>query len=564
MSKTEVKNIRAVGYARTSGEDFTSIEHQQNEIRKFVDTNGFGFVHHYRDEALSGAKIAGRDDFQRMLKDAANGIFDVIVIFDISRFARDGSDIIGTATFLKRQFGIHVMDTKGSFDTRKPRNSILNFTLAGVAEDERLRIMERTLNGRIKNASKGLPWNHKSKWPIGREFDKATGKWVINEKGVKLQQLLTRYANGEHLVALVREYGFGSKATVTRNVRESQLSGTYHARFHSPEIEINHLKVPVPNMPEIIPADLDKRVKDRFAFNQTWNKQEKRKYVLSSFVTCSHCGLSLTGKFEAGHVYYVHGKKCIYGGIRGDVLEEQVLDYLYNFFLDEPAYTKAIKAALPSSDDRKALENDIKQATSELNKINSTIANLQQAVIEGKLIEEFFPLDKQNELKARKLVIEKRIATLNQQLATMPDFADIEQNAMLLRLHLMQEHQGKDWHEIPYDEIRQFLHYLFSDNPRKAGHGIFLGYINDRWTLTFKGSVEFNHDVIDGRPISHVFQKAVDTANAHIKRTYNEAMKQANIERQQAETSYFREVTEAQKLLAKEKCGNIKHDNVHN
>jgi hypothetical protein len=61
-----------------------------------------------------------------------------------------------------------------------------------------------------------------------------------------------------------------------------------------------------------------------------------------------------------------------------------------------------------------------------------------------------------------------------------------------------------------------------------------------------------------------VFQKAVDTANAHIKRTYNEAMKQANIEKQQAETGYFREVTEAQKLLAEEKCGNIRHDKVDN
>jgi site-specific DNA recombinase len=86
----------AVGYCRTSGEgqrDNTSIPVQKDYIEEFCQRNGWKFVSHYVDESKSGAKIAGRDAFQKMLKDAALGKFDVIVAYDVTRFARDGVDI---------------------------------------------------------------------------------------------------------------------------------------------------------------------------------------------------------------------------------------------------------------------------------------------------------------------------------------------------------------------------------------------------------------------------------------------------------------------------------------
>jgi site-specific DNA recombinase len=77
------------------------------------------------DECKTGSKIAGRDEFQRMMRDAANGRFDIVVVFDITRFARDGFDILDSSRTLKRDFGINVVDTKGQYDTRNPRNTLL-------------------------------------------------------------------------------------------------------------------------------------------------------------------------------------------------------------------------------------------------------------------------------------------------------------------------------------------------------------------------------------------------------------------------------------------------------
>ena len=484
-----------VGYERTSSEGHdTSIDSQKETIEKFIERNGWEFIRHYTDEALSGAKVEGRDDFQRMIKDAAKGQFDFIVVYDIDRFARDGSDIISNAKFLKDQFGVHVIDTKG-FDTRKPRNVLMNFVKAGVAEDERLKILERTTNGRIETAKQSKPWT--GKMPAGRGFDKETGKWFVTGEGEKLKKILTEYANGKPLKSLTDH-----PATITRIVRESQLSGTYYAKFNSPEIGINE-SIPVPQIPEVITPELERRVKDRMAHNKIWNKNNKKKYHLSGFASCWHCGKPLRPQTMKGVVYYRHYAKdksgCPYRGIPGDVLEKHALDYLYSFFLDRPAYDKAIKEALPDEDDRKALQKDIKQVDKQLARTAGQLSNLAKALADGADFKEL--LDKQDELKNEGQALESRRDELIETLGSMPDYKCIEREATALRILLIDRHRNKDWRTIPFNDVQKFLHFLFSDNPRRTGYGISVGKIKGNWQIKFKGCVDFFHKVIDGRAV---------------------------------------------------------------
>jgi site-specific DNA recombinase len=528
---------RAVGYCRTSGEkqrDNTSIPRQKSDIEKFIANNGWKFIRHYVDESISGSKVAGRDNFKQMMKDAANGQFDIIVLYDISRFARDGSDIIRESYFLKNNFGIHVIDTKG-FDNRKPRNALLNFVFAGVAEDERLRIMDRTIIARIHNAKKGLPWAPKP--PFGRAFKRSSknnGKWYLTEDGKKLRELLKRYVNGESLRHLAKEYGFLSGQTITRKVRESQLSaGTYVAKFHSPEIGIEDLEVQIPDFPAVISPELEKRVIERMEHNKKCNKQTKRKYLLSGFVTCDHCGKSLNGQTKNG-VYYRHNnfyadgsKKCLYyRSIRADILESHVLDYLYNFFFDKPAYEKAVKSALPSNDDRQAIEKDISMASKEVEKINREVANLVNAIAKGADVA--LLVDKQSELKARKQALENRLGELNQTLVAMPDPEVIEEQALLLRARMLIDHTVKDWRKLPYEDIRQFLHFLFSDNPKKNGYGVFVAKKASKWYISFEGCVDFPLGIITDKATSREFQAEIEKINADTKRIFEEGISQAN------------------------------------
>lgn len=181
MTPKAEQKMRAVGYCRTSGEsqrDNTSIPTQKRSIEDFCKQNGWKFVAHYVDESKSGAKIAGREDFQRMIRDSAMNKFNVIVAYDVTRFARDGVDILSNAKLLRENFGVHFVDTKGGFDSRPGGNVLMNFVHAGVSEFERLQIMRRTVGGRIQKARNGEPWS--ATLPFGRGYDVKKKKVVYH------------------------------------------------------------------------------------------------------------------------------------------------------------------------------------------------------------------------------------------------------------------------------------------------------------------------------------------------------------------------------------------------
>lgn len=85
--------MRAVIYARYSSENQTgnSIEGQLRECKAFAENKGITVVGTYIGRALS-AKTDDRPDFQRMIRDSAKQIFDVIIVWKLDRFARNRYD----------------------------------------------------------------------------------------------------------------------------------------------------------------------------------------------------------------------------------------------------------------------------------------------------------------------------------------------------------------------------------------------------------------------------------------------------------------------------------------
>lgn len=538
--------LRAAGYCRTSGEgqrDNTSLPRQRESIETLCKQNGWALVRHYTDESKSGKKVEGRDEFQEMLRDAAQGQFDVVVVFDISRFARDGFDIMGNARLLKRSFGIDVVDSKGQFDTRESRNTLANFLHAGISEHERLTIMERTIGGRIYKARQGMLWTGIA--PTGRGFRKTgdnTGEWFITERGEKLRELLKRYAAGESLKVLIRQYGFRSPKYVTEAVNGGQLSGTYVARFHAPEINIVDLKVPVAAVPPVITPELERRVRERMAHNRTWNNKEcLRKYLLSGFIRCGNCGAAVSGATYSHYKYYRHHtdsgcveKGCTFRGVHADLVEAHVLDYLYRAFLDKPAFDAAVQRSLPSTADINKLRKEAARIASRLTGVEKAIQNLVNAVARGADVG--LLIGKQEDLKSERESLKVQQADIEAKLAALPDPDEVAGQATKLRLILVQKHKGKDWRKLPFDDVRAFLRYLFGDNTKKTGHGVFVTKTGAGWEVSFKGNMEFDCTLTGPnlRPISEAEKHATEAANAALRSTYQAGVTVANLRRKAA------------------------------
>ena len=104
--------MNGVIYARYSsdGQREESIEGQIRECTEYCERNGITVVRHYIDRALS-AKTDNRPDFQQMIKDSAKGLFDVIVVWKLDRFALNRYDSAHYKAALKKN-GVRVLSAK--------------------------------------------------------------------------------------------------------------------------------------------------------------------------------------------------------------------------------------------------------------------------------------------------------------------------------------------------------------------------------------------------------------------------------------------------------------------
>lgn len=61
---------------------------------EYVQRTGNTLVRLYADEGISGTKIKNRKEFLKMMADAQMGFFDLVVVKDISQFARNTVDLL--------------------------------------------------------------------------------------------------------------------------------------------------------------------------------------------------------------------------------------------------------------------------------------------------------------------------------------------------------------------------------------------------------------------------------------------------------------------------------------
>ena len=78
--------MKAVIYARYSSENQReeSIEGQIRECTAFAEKNGITILKHYIDRAYS-AKTDNRPEFQRMIRDCKEKLFDIILVWKLDR-----------------------------------------------------------------------------------------------------------------------------------------------------------------------------------------------------------------------------------------------------------------------------------------------------------------------------------------------------------------------------------------------------------------------------------------------------------------------------------------------
>jgi DNA invertase Pin-like site-specific DNA recombinase len=145
---------RAVLYLRVSTTDQTTAN-QERELREVANRMGCEIVRVYKDHGISGAK--GRDkrpEFDRLLRDAAQRKFDMVMAGSVDRVGRSLQDLVA---FLSELHALHIdlfLHQQG-LDTTTPGGKAMFQMLGVFAEFERSIIQERVRAGLRRAVSEG-------------------------------------------------------------------------------------------------------------------------------------------------------------------------------------------------------------------------------------------------------------------------------------------------------------------------------------------------------------------------------------------------------------------------
>ena len=156
---------KAVIYARVSTEE-QNLDNQIELLKNLSTEQNCKVSHVYTDKVSGGS--ANRPQFQQMLKDARLRKFDVIYIWSLDRFSREG--INNTLSYLKllKSQGVSLKSMQeGWLDTSDDgMGELLIAIFSWVAKQERLRISERTKAGLARSKKKpGRPKGKKDNKP---------------------------------------------------------------------------------------------------------------------------------------------------------------------------------------------------------------------------------------------------------------------------------------------------------------------------------------------------------------------------------------------------------------
>ena len=141
--------VRAVFYGRMSTDlQETSIDRQRSQVQPYAQKQGYTLVGEYIDEGITGSEIVKRKAFQRMLRDAQSGAFDVILVDDADRFGRFDSIDLGEIVAPLRRKGIWLESvSKGKADWHSFAGRISTAALQEAKNEEQNSISRRVLSG---------------------------------------------------------------------------------------------------------------------------------------------------------------------------------------------------------------------------------------------------------------------------------------------------------------------------------------------------------------------------------------------------------------------------------
>lgn len=307
-----------------------SIEGQVADCEAYAREHKIRIIEIYADRHVSGKSIDGRDEFQRMIRDAESHKFDCIITWKIDRFGRNRTDIAINKLRLKKA-GVSLHYAKEAVP-EGPEGIILESLLEGLAEYYSADLRQKVSRGIRESAKKG-------KWatgvlPLGYIRDEKGFPVVVPEVADGIREAFQMYIDGAPQADILEMFNARGIRTSYGNL---MTAGSLYRMFRC-ERYLGHWKLMDVEfeVEPIIDEDTFAKAQEKHPGGRR-NAAGKAKveYLLSGKCWCGLCGSMLIGecgKSKTGKMYYYykcsgrkHHNSCELPPIRSKSFEDQVL-----------------------------------------------------------------------------------------------------------------------------------------------------------------------------------------------------------------------------------------------
>ena len=357
-------NLRVTYYVRVSTDNVLQINSLNNQIEYFYEmiknNSNWEYIDGYIDEGISGTTDYKRDNFMKMIEDAKNDKFDLIITKEISRFSRN---TLGSIKYTRKllSYDVCVLFLNDNINTALPDSELRLTIMASLAQDEVRRLSERVKFGMHRSIKDGTILGNK-----------VNNKLVIViEEAEVIKKIFNMYAIDKKSINYIKKYLISKNiktkqgkyfcvSTITRILRNPKYKG-YYCGNKSEVIDYmtkkvkhydkdewtcyeDNLKIPPivePELWELANKRLDARNKT-FGIDYKDKSMYKNRYLLSAKMYCNchnelyHRKISNNSIYWMSSIYLKNGKKsCISPIIKDEEIMNIFSDIINNIDIDK-------------------------------------------------------------------------------------------------------------------------------------------------------------------------------------------------------------------------------------
>ena len=427
-----------IRYSDHKQDDGFSVEYQTAEIEEFAARNGIDIYHAHIDQAQSGTKVAGREEFFRLIEAVKDGAVDVIVVYKLNRLFRNSYE---SQKYRKlfRKHGVKLMSVTQQIDEDTSSGRLTTNILSDIDQYQSETISDHVKSSMREMARQGyftggtVPYGYTLE--IIKHGSKIRKKYIEDKEEAQIvRDIFEFYADG-HSLRHIQEY-LQEKEIKTRRGKDFGI--TTIARMLGNDFYIGTLRYKTTGYDDVVmenavPAIIDMAMWHAAQERKNANKlvePRKRKslYSLTGKIECAKCGSHFFGMRSGSwqrskyfeYQYYIcanrkNYRSCDCRKIRKDKIENLLLDEIKRNVLNDHDMARIAHEILDQfADSPTIIANEIKKLEKEKKKLENNIDVLLEMRMNGEMSAAVLT-KKSAEVETELAEVKARLFTLTEQ-----------------------------------------------------------------------------------------------------------------------------------------------------